>query len=238
MSILTQASRLRHFATRCLDQLLPGSCLLCGQDPSPALICADCAQDLPPAPAIHCPICAQPTSYGERCGSCLQSPPHFDSCTALFSYEFPVDRLIQSLKYGHQLACAHWMACRLAEQKLNQRIDRVIPLPLHPERIKERGFNQSAEIARHLSRINEIPLDLDSLQRTRPTLSQTSLTPKQRSQNVIGAFECRRNFNGAHVLLIDDVLTSGATANECARILKLHGADSVHIAVAARAFRH
>ena len=152
--------------------------------------------------------------------------------------DFPVDRVIHALKYGHQLAVAKWAGQRLAEQICREEFDRLIPLPLHPERLRERGFNQSAEIAGSLGKCLKLPVDRSIALRTRATPPQADLPHKERRKNVRGAFECRGDLSGQRLLLLDDVMTTGATVNECARVLKLHGAASVAVAVIARALRH
>lgn len=238
MSILTQPSRLRRLARRALDCLLPGSCLLCGEDGRGAVLCPACTDDLPRLPAALCPQCSAPTTHGERCGSCLKEPPHFDRSHALLFYDFPSDRLIHALKYGHQLAVADWLGRQMAQRLAGGEYSLVLPLPLHPQRLCERGFNQSTEIGRVLARGLGLPLDRECLRRSRATPPQAELPLKERRRNVRGAFECARDLSGEHVLLVDDVMTSGATLNECARIVKLHGARQVTIAVAARALRH
>lgn len=235
MSILTQGIRLlcRKAAAACL----PNACLMCGGD-SEAVVCPDCRADLPLLPPARCPCCAEPTSRGERCGNCLARPPHFDRATAAYRYDFPLDRLIHGLKYGGQLALAGWFGHQLAGALAGERADRLIPLPLHPLRLQERGFNQSGEIARAISRRLSIPLDLDICRRTRPTSPQAGLPIGERAANIRGAFECIADLSGERILLVDDVMTSGATLNECARILKLHGAASIGVAVVARALRN
>jgi len=232
MSILPQPLRTT------LNHLLPGSCLLCGEDSQTALFCPACAAELPHLPTPRCPQCAVPTTHGERCGACLSTPPHFDATLAIFRYEFPVDRIIHALKYGHQLAIAGWLGKALARLLADADLDLVMPLPLHPERLRERGFNQAAEIARPLARALGRPLLLDGLERRRATPSQAELALKERQRNVRGAFECNRDLIEQRILLVDDVMTSGATVNEAARTLKLHGASRVAIAVAARALRN
>lgn len=222
---------------RWLSRAAPGSCLLCGADAGGTLICADCADDLAPAPAPACPQCGEATTHGERCGACLTRPPHFAATVAPFRYEFPVDRVVQALKYGHQLTVAPWIAACLAERLDAGEYDLIVPLPLHPARLRERGFNQSQEIARHLGRRLGLPVDAASLIRRRPTPPQAGLTQKERHANVRGAFECWTDLAGRRALLVDDVMTTGATADECARVLRLHGATSVTVAVAARALR-
>lgn len=238
MSILTQPHSLRQLAGQFLDELLPASCLLCSADSGGSLLCPACADDLPLLPAALCPQCSLPTTFGERCGACLHEPPHFDGTYALFRYDFPVDRIVHALKYGHQLAVAEWLGDTLAARLTGQTFELIVPLPLHAQRLAERGFNQAAEIATHLEKRLKIPVDRYNLQRTRATPAQAELPLKERHRNVRGAFECRCDFSGRHLLLLDDVMTSGATASECARVLKLHGAASVTVAVAARALKH
>lgn len=239
MSILPHPPKLLSRLGQSLrDALLPGSCLLCEADSQDALLCPACSADLPLLPEHRCPQCALPTAYGERCGACLKSPPHFNATLARFLYEFPVDRIIHALKYGHQLVVADWAAAHLATLCTGREISLIMPLPLHPARLRDRGFNQSAEIARLIGNRLNFPVDRSSLQRCRNTAPQAALPLKERNGNVRGAFECERDLSGQHILLVDDVLTTGATANECARILHLHGAREVTVAVLARAVRH
>ena len=219
---------------RLANLLLPASCLLCGADSNGGALCAGCAGDLPPLSAAQCPQCAEQTTHGERCGACLKDPPAFARCSALFRYEFPVDRAIQALKYGHQLALATWFGERLADTLQNGSHDRVMPLPLHPERLRERGFNQSAEIARVLARRLRLPLDLASLARRRATPAQAALPLRERARNVRGAFECTGDLAGLRILLVDDVMTTGATLSATAAVLKDAGAATVINLVVAR----
>lgn len=235
MSILTQG--LPRFCRRALEVLLPNSCLLCGLD-SEAILCPSCFGDLPRLSADRCPRCAEPTQGSEICGSCLRQPRHFDATTALYRYEFPVDQLIHVFKYEGRLALGHWFARQLAEALAGHGYDRIIPMPLHPVRLAERGFNQSGEIARTLGRLLHVPLDQGSCHRTRANLPQAGLPLGERVANVRGIFECTADLSGLRILLVDDVMTSGATLDECSRILKIHGASHIGIAVVARALRN
>jgi len=228
---------LKQLARGWLGAALPASCLLCGTDSRDTLLCPACASDLPALSGAQCPQCAEPTTHGERCGACLKTPPHFDRTVAAFRYDFPVDRIIHALKYGHQLAVAAWLAERLAAG-LPKGEELIVALPLHNERLRERGFNQSVEIARTLGKRLGRPVDYTSLQRTRATPPQADLPLQERQRNVRGAFECVADFSGKPILLIDDVMTTGSTVNEAARVLKLHGASRVTVAVAARALKH
>jgi ComF family protein len=235
-SILPQP--LKHALKQLSQTLLPGSCLLCGADSGTQLLCTGCHADLPPAPQQRCPQCGEQTTHSERCGACLKDPPAFTHTTAIFSYEFPVDRIIHAFKYGHQLAIADWAAEIVAQALAGQQYDLIIPLPLHPDRLRQRGFNQSAEIARRLGKKLGLALDYTSLIRTRATTPQAELALKERAGNVRCAFECQNDLSGQRLLLIDDVMTTGATLREAARILKLHGAAQIDIAVIARALKH
>ena len=237
MSILPYPTALTSFSRRLAGKLLPASCLLCGEDSGSTTICTACHSELPRLPEQRCPLCADRTTHGERCGACLKDPPHFDRALAAFRYDFPLDRVIHALKYGHQLAVTGWCADQLRPLLLGSPFDRIIPLPLHADRLRERGFNQSGEIAKALATLLAVPVDLASLIRTRATTPQADLPHKERQRNVRGAFECRSDLSGQHILLIDDVLTTAATANECARTLKLHGAATVTVAVVARALK-
>ncbi len=238
LSILPQPDGLKRLGRKILDAALPGSCLLCGADSQGSLLCPPCTNDLPLLPKALCPICAVPTTHGERCGACLREKPHFDRAIALFCYDFPADRIVHALKYGHQLAVANWTGQKLAELASANAFDCIVPLPLHAERLQERGFNQSAEIAKAFQFWAKVPDDRGNVLRTRITPPQASMPHKERHKNVRGAFECRADFTGKRLLLIDDVMTTGATANECARVLKLHGAAEVTVAVIARALKH
>ncbi len=184
-----------------------------------------------------CPRCGEATTHGEHCGACLHKPPHFASTTAVFRYEFPVDRMIHSLKYAHQLALAPWLGAQLAEAVSSLSFDGIVAMPLHESRLRERGFNQALEIARPVATTRKIRLSEQFILRTRTTQVQAGLPLKARHANLRGAFECTRDLSGKTILLIDDVMTSGATVDECARILQLHGADEVHVAVVARALK-
>ncbi|MER2539738.1 MAG: ComF family protein [Azonexus sp.] len=218
--------------------LLPGSCLLCGADSKNHLLCQNCTKDLPPLPEYRCPQCNEQTTHGERCGACLKDPPAFERSFACFRYEFPVDRIIHAFKYGHQLAVAQWAAEIMVKQLANNSYDLLIPMPLHPDRLRERGFNQSAEIARVIACETKQTLNIDALIRNRATPPQAELPMKERTRNVRGAFECGVDLSGKRVLLIDDVMTTGATLREASRILKLHGATYIDVASLARAYKH
>jgi ComF family protein len=152
---------------------------------------------------------------------------------APYTYAFPVDVLVQGLKYQGMLAIAPLLGSAIAGS-LGERPDVIIPIPLSDERLRERGFNQGQEIARHVARISGIPLLPQACRRVRNTLPQATLPWKAREKNIRNAFVCDANFSGKHVAVVDDVMTTGATLNELARNLKKAGAARVTGLIAAR----
>ena len=238
MSILTQNRsllvRARNLAGRAVNSLLAQDCLLCGQASDREILCRACAGDLPRLPSPRCPRCALPTAGGETCGRCLAHPPHYDRTLAAFNYGFPLDKLIQSYKYGHRLALAGYFGRELAALAPKAAADLVVPLPLHPARLRERGFNQALELARPVAAALGLPLDARTCTRIRHTPAQAGLPWQQRERNIRGAFRCAQDLSGRRILLVDDVMTTGASLDECARTLKLHGAAEVALLVVAR----
>jgi ComF family protein len=207
-------------------------CALCGTSSREELVCAACAAALPRLPE-HCPRCALPTPGGLVCGSCLANPPHFDGTLALWLYEFPCDRLVQALKYRAWLALAPFFARCLVSRRFPA-ADVIVPMPLHPDRLAQRGFNQALEVARGLARRTGAPLDPRGTQRVRNTIPQTELRYEERARNIRGAFVAKVDFSGKTVAVVDDVMTTGATLDELARVLKRAGAVRVENLVIAR----
>ena len=209
-----------------------GDCLLCGAESGPELLCPACIGELPALPE-SCPQCALPSPAAAVCGSCINRSPHFDATLALWRYEFPCDGLVQALKYGAQLALAGFFARSLASRPLPE-VDVVLPMPLHAKRLAERGFNQALEIARGLARYRGTPIEPRGVLRVKNTPPQTELPYEDRAKNVRGAFLCELDLSGASVAVLDDVMTTGATLNELARVLKRAGATRVENFVIAR----
>ena len=222
------------------NAILQQACILCashkGGDHG---LCSDCLQSLPWHTAAKCPQCGL-LSDGHICGHCLQSAPCFDATRALFSYEYPLDRLLQHYKYKESLHLADTFASLFIKHLLdaapiNQtQTDLIMPMPMHIERLKQRGFNQALEIARLISKHRQIKLDFTSCQRTRLTPPQASLPLKERIKNIRGVFQCDTNLQGLNIALVDDVMTSGASLNELAKTLKQAGAAHVECWVIAR----
>jgi ComF family protein len=223
-----------------LDFLLPPRCVLCGLSSGSVCICTACKLDLP-WQGPHCQQCGLPlNSPGDRtCGRCIQKPPPFTRTVCPLQYEFPADRLVQSFKFKRQLAAGRVLAHLLSEWTINkeaERPDMLIPVPLHNLRMIKRGFNQAYELGSYVGRMLEVPLFENALRRHRNTRAQSGLDRKQRRKNVRGAFYWHGlQKPGRHVALIDDVMTTGTTVTECARIIKKAGAKRVDVWVAARA---
>ncbi len=212
--------------------MFPQRCLLCHSASGP--LCDACRGDLPWHTDRVCPVCAQPTPNGDTCGHCLKDPPAFDRTHALFAYGFPADSLVQRLKYSESLAIAPILGALLAEHTVNKP-DIWLPMPLHANRLRERGFNQAVEITRELSRQRGIAMQASWATRSRDTPPQAGLKREARRKNLRGAFACTSAVKGLHVGIVDDVMTTGSTLDALAQVLKQAGAKEVSCLVVARA---
>lgn len=209
-------------------------CLLCAERAPARAICDACWSELPWLDARRCMQCAHPLPATGVCGRCLADPPLFDAVCAASRYQFPIDGLIQSCKYGGRLAAIRALAAMLQRCPPAQPPDLVIPMPLSPLRLRERGFNQALELARAVAPALHAPVAAEICVKTRETPPQTRLPWQERRRNVRGAFVVLGDVAGRHVAIIDDVLTTGATLHELARNLKRAGALSVTGWVVAR----
>lgn len=174
-----------------------------------------------------------PLGSGRVCGACLDRPPRFDRVEAALAYQFPMDALIRAFKYGGRLAMARVLGELLASS-VDGDIDAIVPMPLAPARLAGRGYNQALEIARVVAALTGAPLLPDACRKVADTPPQASLPWKERARNVRRAFVCDRNLDGQRVAVVDDVLTTGATLNELARVLRKAGAVEVRGWVVAR----
>ncbi len=232
----------RHWWHKALDTVLPPRCVLCGGPSGAVCICTACKKDLPWL-GSHCLRCALPLGSPRDtiCGVCISKPPPYFRTICPLQYEFPVNRLVQGFKFKRQLAAGRILSHLICESAVREKPglpDMLIPVPLHGLRMFTRGFNQAYELATYACRVLDLPLSANALRRQRSTRAQSGLSRKQRRQNLKGAF-CWHGPRkpGLHVALIDDVMTTGTTVTECARILKKAGAKRVDVWVAARAVR-
>ena len=221
-----------------IPQLLwPPRCLVCGGAGTPGLdLCPGCAADLPRA-AHACRRCARPLPPAAPpvCGHCRRRPPPYQACIAGLLYRPPADQLVLGLKFAQRLGHAPLLAALLAEIASGaDRPQALVPVPLHRNRLRQRGFNQSLEIARPLARHLDLPLAPRVLARVRPTQPQSGLDARGRSRNVRGAFICTAEVSDRHLALVDDVITTGSTVAEAARALLRAGASRVDVWAASR----
>lgn len=211
------------------------NCILCGISAKQDL-CESCDSHLPQLPVNHCPVCLWPVPTAEICGACLKKPPAFTRTIAALRYTFPIDTLIHSFKYQTNLAIApifaHLLIRKLTATEMRPNV--IIPMPLHPIRLRERGFNQSMEISRYISKHMGIAILPDRCHRIKHTLPQTGLPWKDRQKNIRKAFSCKIDLSGKHVAVVDDVMTTGATLNELAKVLRKQGAAEITNWVIAR----
>lgn len=235
-----------HDLRLCCDLLLPPACLLCGErlpaGTPAAEFCPACLAGVPqPAPA-RCPVCAVAhrtlTPSLHHCESCLREPPPFTRVHAVGPYAGTLQDAIQRFKYRGQTSLECPLGILLGQAVLlegNSRPELVVPVPLYRDRLRARGYNQALQLARQVGRRLAVPVAPTLLRRVRDTAAQQGLNAVARKSNLRGAFVVTAALTGQHLLLVDDVLTTGATARECARALRGAGAASVEVAVLGRA---
>ncbi len=224
----------------------PSLCAVCSEPVDQSeYLCAKCAQKAPRIKPPFCAKCSEPfpgaISESFACANCSHRTLHFESAVSAYRSRGIVRKIVHEFKYGKQAhlqyPVADWLVETLEDPRLHGRkFDLVVPVPLHAARKRERGFNQAELLAELLSARTGVPLR-KTLQRTRYTTTQTAFDRTERMKNLHNAFRLRKNADvrGLRVLLIDDILTTGSTLSECARVLKAGGALSVHAATAARA---
>lgn len=229
-----------------LDWLYPRNCVHCGKPaPDPLMhLCWDCLSDVPRVEPPFCSICGDPVAgdvqHDYTCFSCSRETPAFDRARSALRYDGAAGSALRGLKYNGALWAAPDLASLLAALVRAEfsavAFDVITAVPLFPARLRDRGFNQSALLGRALGRVLRLPFREHLLRRVRPTATQTGLTAPRRTANVRGAFRIGllARPEGSSVLLVDDVMTTGATVNACARALKKGGAQSVHVVTVAR----
>ncbi len=220
--------------------LLPPRCVLCQAPGRLGDLCADCAREWPrnDSYCAHCAIpLAEPVTL---CGECLRQAPPWDRAWAPFRYAWPLDRLVTRFKFHGDLAAGRVLAeAWLREPRPLDLPQRLLPVPLHRSRLRRRGYNQALELARPLSRALGIELVPRGLRRMRATPPQSKLDGKARRANVRGAFRLQPGLDlPEHVAIVDDVMTTGSTLAECARLLKRAGVQRVEVWALARAPHH
>lgn len=249
--------RLFRSFTRTLQQaLLPPRCVACDATVTHAHhgnfalarlnldLCANCHATLP-FNTSACRVCALPLPATDGapdwlCGQCLRRPPIYMSACCALRYDYPAHHLIQRLKFGNSLPEARVLAALLAEQLQTHHAQRVwpaciVPVPLHAQRYRQRGYNQVMEVGIELSRLIKVPLRSDLVMRVRNTAEQTHLNKRERRKNLRGAFAVQSVKLPAHVAVLDDVITTGSTVHEITRTLRKAGVQQVDAWGVARA---
>ncbi|MGI9310398.1 MAG: ComF family protein [bacterium] len=220
-----------------LDALLPRRCPICAARGNG--FCPDC-RELLPWIVVGCEVCGMELHQAGVCGECQSGRRYYDRAVIPFKYSEPVSAQIKALKYRGQLRHAHDLAAMICTRVWNDSREMpavLVPIPLHRKRLRQRGFNQSLEVARSIGDELGIEVDHALLARIKHTIPQTGLSKSARAKNVKGAFQANTKAKAnaiAHIALVDDVVTSGSTANEAARALKAAGVKTVSIWAAAR----
>ena len=225
MALQTTLSQIRDFL---LDLVFPRRCIGCGTEGE--FLCSSCCDSLPRLEHPYCARCGVPLSGGRFCHDCLNSPFAIDGIRSLFLHQGLAREAVHYLKYKNLKTLAQPLAELMAEYLESNPlpVDILIAVPMHPKRMRRRGYNQSDLLVEELSHLTRLPTAEGSLSRRINTPSQVSLGAEARRSNVQGAFQCKDQvFQSRNVLLVDDVCTTGATLNACAAALKTAGATSV-----------
>lgn len=216
---------------------LPSICTLCNQFHKNSLaVCAACIEYIKPlGPACRCCAYPLPDEDYKLCGQCIKKPPIFDNALVHYIFEEPLRSLLHQFKYYNGLYLTSFLGQLMLQGAQEQmlRAECLIPVPMHPQRLKQRGFNQAAVLAKFLARQLNLPYDLSHCQKIMNTAPQASLDSEQRKKNLRDAFRVSA-LPYQHVVLIDDLLTTGSTANELARAIKKTGVKRVDVWCCAR----
>jgi len=222
-----------------IDHMFPSLCVLCGSQPvGIPNLCVGCMNELPYADQYGCPTCARPMVSATPCGQCLKERPRFNRTVAALLYRGAATRLIHRFKFQGDLAAGAVLANLMVRAIGSEtHVELIVPVPLAKARRSERGFDQALELARMVARAKGLCLVLRGVKRVLERCPQSTLTSwEERRRNVRGVFHVEQlRLTGARVAIVDDVMTSGATANALAGELRRAGASAVHVWVACRA---
>ncbi len=237
-----------RFLRRLLHTVFPMNCRMChnslGDDPIP-FFCQPCWNRITPILSPTCPRCSYPFpsphvlshSPEHVCGPCRTRPPAYNRAWTPYAYQSPLKEAIGLLKYHGKTQLAPSLAQLIAQATpAPTNVDAIIAVPLHPDRLREREFNQALLLAHHLGKQWNLPVLTDVLRRTKPTRPQTSLTRRERLKNLRKCFSVTTPsaIEGKTMLVVDDVFTTGTTVNECAKALRKAGAQAVYVQTLAR----
>lgn len=234
---------LNHFLQSIFNSIFPNHCLLCNKKSDTGKdICMRCWATLPWLLA-SCYQCAKPLNIAHNeplyCGECLKCPPSYDATLAPLIYQGEIISLITKMKFYNNLSATRLFAELIAERVIAQHSSHdlptlLIPVPLHPKRLRQRGYNQATLIAKHLSNLTQIPMKFDLCKRIRYTTPQSKTSAEFRRSNIVDAFSINKPLKAQHIAIIDDVMTTGATVGGLAHIFKANGVERVSVWCAAR----
>ncbi|GAB7023256.1 phosphoribosyltransferase family protein [Salidesulfovibrio brasiliensis] len=219
--------------------LTGGRCALCANQVAQSTLCPECLHDLRPRTGGFCPECGSLTANEDEppttCAMCRIKPPRWTRLHFHGAYEGRLRDMILRFKFARGIELTRLFADMLtkAYEQSGGLADVVVPVPLHGSRLRWRGFNQSLMLAGDVGKRLGLPVAREGLARTRRTRPQTELAPRDRRENIRGAFSMDNGLKGKRVLLVDDVLTTGATLDECSRTLRRYGATGVEVMVVA-----
>ncbi len=231
-------SLLSSFGRFCLNLLCPPVCPICHQSVDAAhCLCPKCFGKLKFITKPCCKICGRPFEYDMFdnliCGKCMEKKPRFDMARSVLIYDKFSKQLILAFKHGDhtELAPLFTKFLLFAEPEIFKNVDMILPVPLHRFRLIRRKYNQAGVLGKHLSRKTKIPFYPSVIKRVKSTQSQGHMSRTKRKRNLVGAFQIPKpdKVKGKTILLIDDVMTTGATVEECAKTLKKAGAKSVKV---------
>lgn len=229
------------------DIIFPPQCLACAElikQPVKQIFCSGCLEKIKFITDRFCPICGVPFWASPAgchiCGNCLADKPYYSQARAVAGFETVIMDVIHKFKYGRNISTGYALGSFMADFSFPDfdlsEYSLLIPVPLHIKRLRERGFNQSLLLANQIGKKHKLPVDFSLLKRCKFTLTQTGLDKAEREINIKGAFAVadKEKIKGKKIILIDDVYTTGATINECARVLLKAGAQKTAVLTLSR----
>lgn len=236
-------SFVKFFFKNCLDLILPHCCLACGREVKQGgFVCQQCFTEIDFITEPCCSICGIPFDYADHnsiCLDCMQNKPDFDLARAVFLYEGVARKMALAFKYADKIEAVSYFSQLMINAGsifFKNKIDYIIPVPIHRYKLILRKYNQSALLAREIAKKTGIQISYDALIRNKNTKPQAMFHKKERFNNIKNVFKVNRTeiIKNQNLLLIDDVLTTGATVSECAKIMKAGGAEKVYVLSLAR----
>lgn len=230
--------QLSKYLSKIATLLYQQSCILCQQGASSNIALCPLCEKLLSQNLNSCIQCGLTLINSDKCycGQCLTQPPYFDELISLANYQMPIDYLITQFKFQRKLAFGHTLGQLLIKKisLLQHKPESIIPIPLHPKRLRQRGYNQAAILAHTISKRLNLPINLNNVRRIIDTKPQADLLAKDRKRNVKHAFQITNPIQHKHIALVDDIVTTGNTINELSRVFKKAGVKRITVWCLAR----